>query len=239
MPLSFLRNLPPYLRPPSSPTGASPRPRRALDPMQATMSFISDLEAATSTTAGNDTWPQLYMGPYREFIQTVKKDGKVGVIILCCAEHEDDLTFKREVLMDEELIRTFKEKDMLVWAADVRTREGYQGAYWRHCDFFTGSRGCQLNRSSWPDFARHGVPLDLLCLASPAAFYIGRLVSQTGNFVVSVRFAQYCDLGVPDSADYQHVHRTPYIGLPRSLEARAPHTGRGSTSSRGAGPGIP
>lgn len=91
------------------------------------MAFISDLETATSTTAGTAPWPELYMGPYREFVQTVKKDGKVGMIILCCAEHEDDLDFKREVLLDEEFVRTLKEKEILVWAADVRTREGYQG----------------------------------------------------------------------------------------------------------------
>lgn len=57
----------------------------------------------------------------------VRKEGKVGVVIVVCGEHEDDEEFKRDVLCDSELVRTFKEKDIMVWAADVRSREGYQG----------------------------------------------------------------------------------------------------------------
>lgn len=64
-------------------------------------------------------------------MSNVRKEGKVGVVILVCGEHEDDEEFKREVLCDEELVRTFKEKDVMVWGADIRSREGYQG---RSCD---------------------------------------------------------------------------------------------------------
>jgi FAS-associated factor 2 len=72
--------------------------------------------------------PEFYIGPYREFLGRVKKEGKLGLVVLVCAEHEDDSTFKREVLGDPELVRCVKEKEMIVWGADVRTREGYQGA---------------------------------------------------------------------------------------------------------------
>lgn len=47
--------------------------------------------------------------------------------IITCAEHEDDVTFKREAFADAELVKFLKEKEILVWAGDVRSREGYQG----------------------------------------------------------------------------------------------------------------
>ena len=49
------------------------------------------------------------------------------MVILCCGEHEDDEVFKREVLLNEELGRVFREKNIAVWAGDVRDREAYQG----------------------------------------------------------------------------------------------------------------
>ena len=59
----------------------------------------------------------------------VRKEGKVGLVVLMCGEHEDDEEFKRDVLIDAELVRTLKEKDVMVWGADVRSREGYQGGH--------------------------------------------------------------------------------------------------------------
>jgi hypothetical protein len=58
------------------------------------------------------------------------------VVVLVCKEHEDDAQFKREVLADPELVRCVKEREMLVWGADVRTREGYQGGW----DYFHSLR---------------------------------------------------------------------------------------------------
>ena len=51
----------------------------------------------------------------------------MGVVILTCGEHEDDEEFKKDVLCDSELVRTLREKEVMVWGADVRSREGYQG----------------------------------------------------------------------------------------------------------------
>lgn len=51
----------------------------------------------------------------------------MGVVILCCAEHGDDEAFKREVLLNEEFGRVLREKNVAVWAGDVRDREAYQG----------------------------------------------------------------------------------------------------------------
>ena len=75
------------------------------------------------------TLPEFYIGPYREFLSNVRKEGKVGMVVLVCGEHEDDEEFKRDVLCDSELVRMVKEKDVMVWGADVRSREGYQGEW--------------------------------------------------------------------------------------------------------------
>lgn len=53
--------------------------------------------------------------------------GKVGLVVLCSGEHEDDEEFKKDVLGDEEFVGCLKRNDLLVWGADIRSREGYQG----------------------------------------------------------------------------------------------------------------
>ena len=91
------------------------------------MSFIRDLEQYTGASSQAGTLPDFYAGPYREFLIQVRKQGKVGLVILMCWEHEDDEEFKRDVLIDADLIRTLKENEVMVWAADIKSREGYQG----------------------------------------------------------------------------------------------------------------
>lgn len=49
------------------------------------------------------------------------------MVVLVCDEHENDEEFKRDVICDQELVRFIKEKDIMVWGADIRSREGYQG----------------------------------------------------------------------------------------------------------------
>lgn len=60
------------------------------------------------------------------------------MVVLVCNEHEDDAQFKREVLADPELVRCVKEREMLVWGADIRTREGYQGRWEEVIDSTSG-----------------------------------------------------------------------------------------------------
>jgi FAS-associated factor 2 len=74
--------------------------------------------------------PEFYIGPYREFMTDVRKHGKIGLVVLVCGEHEDDEEFKRDVVCDPEFVKIIKDKDILIWGADVRSREGYQGE-WR------------------------------------------------------------------------------------------------------------
>ncbi|WVR09002.1 hypothetical protein IAU60_006062 [Kwoniella sp. DSM 27419] len=125
VPLSLLPRLPTFLLPPTTP-GSSSRPRPAQDPTTNSLRFIRDLETFTRGSSAHGTLPDFYIGPYREFVQSLRSEGKLGLVILVCSEHEDDEEFKRDVLSDPELVRTFKEKEVVVWAADVASREGYQ-----------------------------------------------------------------------------------------------------------------
>jgi len=123
IPLSILPRLPQFLLPPNGPTSR----QRQSNPTAAALSFVRDLETFTGCSAATNSLPEFYIGPYREFMLNVRKEGKVGMVVVVCGEHEDDEEFKRDVLCDSELVRTLKEKDIMVWGADVRSREGYQG----------------------------------------------------------------------------------------------------------------
>ncbi|OCF42961.1 hypothetical protein I317_03182 [Kwoniella heveanensis CBS 569] len=129
VPLSFLPRLPAFLLPPSTPSSSTnlrPRPGPAQDPTTSSLRFIRELELYTRCSTSAGTLPDFYIGPYREFVQSLRTEGKLGLIVLVSGEHEDDEEFKRDVLADLELVRTLKEKEVVVWAADMSSREGYQ-----------------------------------------------------------------------------------------------------------------
>ncbi|KAL1409028.1 UBX domain-containing protein 10 [Vanrija albida] len=121
VPLSLLPHLPRFLLPP--PSRAPPSGPR--DPTTAALRFVRELEALTGGSASAGTLPDLWVGPYREFLSEVRKQGKVGLVVLVSSEHEDDEEFKRDVLADPEFVRTLKEHDIMIWAADIGSREGY------------------------------------------------------------------------------------------------------------------
>jgi len=123
MPISFLRYMPRFLLPPSS----APTPRPPRDPTTVSLSFVRDLEQFTGCSAASGTMLDFWVGPYREFLSDVRKQAKIGMIVLVCGEHENDEEFKRDVLCDPELVRFIKEKEIMVWGADIRSKEGYQG----------------------------------------------------------------------------------------------------------------
>ncbi|TXT10727.1 hypothetical protein VHUM_02232 [Vanrija humicola] len=121
VPLSLLPHLPRFLLPP--PSRAPPSGPR--DPTTAALRFVRELEALTGGSASAGTLPDLWVGPYREFLSEVRKKGKVGLVVLVSSEHEDDEEFKRDVLADPEFVRTLKDHDIMIWAADIGSREGY------------------------------------------------------------------------------------------------------------------
>lgn len=86
---------------------------------------MRDLESLTGGSAAAGTLPDLWVGAYRDFLSEVRRQGKVGIVVLMCSEHEDDEEFKRDVLADPEFIACLKDNDILIWAADISSREGY------------------------------------------------------------------------------------------------------------------
>lgn len=90
---------------------------------------MRDLELFTGRSTAAGTLPDFWIGSYRDFLGEVRRQGKVGVVILCCGEHEDDEEFKKDVLCDEEFVGCLKRNDLLVWGADIRSREGFQGVF--------------------------------------------------------------------------------------------------------------
>ncbi|WWC63961.1 uncharacterized protein I303_106567 [Kwoniella dejecticola CBS 10117] len=127
VPLSLLPRLPSFLLPPSS-SSTSANLRRTEDPTTTSLRFIRDLETSTRCSASQGNLPDFYIGPYREFVQHLRKQGRLGLVVVVSGEHENDEEFKKSVLTDEELVRTLKEKDVVVWGADLSSREGYQVA---------------------------------------------------------------------------------------------------------------
>nr|ODN78242.1 hypothetical protein L203_06164 [Cryptococcus depauperatus CBS 7841] len=123
MPLAWLPHLPQFLLPPTPgwPTGHLPQ-----DPTTACLNFVRDLEVFTSSSSQDGTLPSFYVGPYREFLMHLRKEGVVGLVVLVSAEHEDDGEFKRGTLCDRDVVKTLKDEHVAVWAADISSREGYQ-----------------------------------------------------------------------------------------------------------------
>ncbi|WWC98042.1 hypothetical protein V866_004931 [Kwoniella sp. B9012] len=129
VPLSLLPRLPSFLLPPSQPASSSSgNLRPAQDPTTTSLRFIRDLETYTRCSSSQGNLPDFYIGPYREFVQHLRKEGKLGLVVIVTGEHENDEEFKKDVLTDEEFVRTLKEKDIVVWGADLSSREGYQVA---------------------------------------------------------------------------------------------------------------
>ncbi|WVQ81146.1 hypothetical protein IAT38_003268 [Cryptococcus sp. DSM 104549] len=123
LPLSVLRHLPPFLRPPTTPA-IHPRPPQ--DPTTTSLEYIRELETFTRCSSAEGTLPEFYIGPYKEFLTILRREGKLGMVVLVSGEHEDDEEFKRGTLCDREVVRTLKEKDVLVWGGDISSREGFQ-----------------------------------------------------------------------------------------------------------------
>lgn len=149
-------------------------------------------------------------------MSNVRKEGKVGVVILLCGEHEDDEEFKRDVLCDEELVRIIKEKDAMVWGADVRSREGYQG----------GSSSCNAYNSRSNALDYH-LPIDHIRLAPPSAELV--FLAQAIHHHAYSRPTKHHHLRIIHNSNPHHVRPTPRHALPQSTETRTTHPRRSSS----------
>ena len=189
LPLSLVPRLPRFLLPPSFPTNPSYRTR---DPTTTHLSFIRDLEQFTGSCTSAGGLPEFWIGPYREFLTAVRKEGKVGMVVLVCGEHEDDEEFKRDVLCDGELVQTLKDKDVMVWAQDIRSREGFQGGLGYTTEMWCGGLGERLMMNV--------VSQTLLATTYPSLTFLSLLPSSPhSNSTSSTRLSILSSLAGPPS----------------------------------------
>ncbi|KAJ9115830.1 hypothetical protein QFC22_004971 [Naganishia vaughanmartiniae] len=133
LPLGFLPYMPRFLLPPS---GSSSGYSSSI-PLSSRLPFVETLRQECPDGYMPDFWRQggeedeneqgtRAGGTYKDFLNHLKEERKVGCVVLCCSDHEDDMEFKRNVLTNEEFVKCLRENDILIWGADIREREGYQ-----------------------------------------------------------------------------------------------------------------
>ncbi|KAH9822559.1 hypothetical protein DFH28DRAFT_457558 [Melampsora americana] len=65
---------------------------------------------------------------YDEAVRKAKEEIKILMVVLVSEEHDDVAEFKRTTLTNEELLKTIRTHDILVWGGDVRDRDACQAA---------------------------------------------------------------------------------------------------------------
>ncbi|OXG84240.1 hypothetical protein C345_04108 [Cryptococcus neoformans A2-102-5] len=124
VPLSFLPHIPSFLLPPSPSPLSMPRPPQ--DPTTAHLAFLQSLSSVTGLPPSE--LPEIYVGPYREFLTHIRKELLVGLVVLVSEEHENDESFKKGSLADKDVVQALRSEGVVVWAADISSREGYQAS---------------------------------------------------------------------------------------------------------------
>jgi FAS-associated factor 2 len=92
LPLGLLPYMPRFLLPPSGTSTNYPS-----IPLAPRRSFPETLRQECPDGYMPDFWRQddEERPTYKEFLNHLKTERKVGCVVLCCADHEDDLDFKR------------------------------------------------------------------------------------------------------------------------------------------------
>ena len=213
--------MPRFLLPPS----AAPTPRPPRDPTTTSLAFVRDLEQFTGCSATSGTMLDFWVGPYREFLSDVRKQAKIGMVVLVCGEHENDEEFKRDILCDPELVRFIKEKEIMVWGADIRSKEGYQGMY----NSFPIE--CSL-MDSFTDFTRYHISIPRVRIVHA---WRGWRCTKTVGHYCSIRPTIHHNIHIINHAAHHHLHHPTNIRFLSSTPSRAPHPGRIPTPEGRAG----
>ncbi|KGB75769.1 hypothetical protein I307_05936 [Cryptococcus deuterogattii 99/473] len=124
VPLSFLPYIPSFLLPPSPSPPSIPRPPQ--DPTTEHLAFLQSLCSLTGLPQSE--LPEIYVGPYREFLTHIRKELLVGLVVLVSEEHEDDESFKKGSLADKDVVQALRSEGVVVWVADISSREGFQAS---------------------------------------------------------------------------------------------------------------
>lgn len=153
--------------------------------------------------------PDFHIGAYRDFLTNVRKEGRVGLVMLVCGEHEDDEEFKRDVLCDPELVKCLKEKEIMVWGADIGSREGYQGKSDVPNTQYASTDGDSLTNSPHYDLSLFDLRV------SPSCCW---LVAETQYPCEHSRTAINHHFKFFPHSDHHQFHPPAYRPIPRTLE---------------------
>ncbi|CAB4025864.1 Hypothetical predicted protein, partial [Paramuricea clavata] len=89
------------------------------------------------------THPTFYQGSYSQAIEDAKKELRFLLVYLHSSEHKDTEQFCRSTLTNEGL-QDYINGNMLFWAADVQSREGYRvGDGYGNCQINLTQLGCE------------------------------------------------------------------------------------------------
>ncbi|GAA5993102.1 hypothetical protein JCM11641_003027 [Rhodosporidiobolus odoratus] len=70
--------------------------------------------------------PAFFVGGYDAAMKKARDEMRLLLVILSSSEHEQDETFKRDVLSSPLLTKALEEENVLVWGGDVGDRDAYQ-----------------------------------------------------------------------------------------------------------------
>ncbi|TPX69269.1 hypothetical protein SpCBS45565_g02606 [Spizellomyces sp. 'palustris'] len=114
--------LPPSLRPiPRTPAAQTRRSTTPGDSKAAAARFLLDFEQTYGTQH-----PQFFQGTYTQALQKAKSEIRYLLVYLHSPEHDDTSGFCRQTLGSESLSPFLIQKNILVWAGDVRNSEEFQ-----------------------------------------------------------------------------------------------------------------
>ncbi|KAJ3037530.1 FAS-associated factor 2 [Rhizophlyctis rosea] len=96
-------------------------PPRSNDPRAAAARFLLNYEQ----TYGNKH-PDFFQGSYSQALETAKRNLKYLLVVLHSSEHDDTDGFCRNVLNSDDLLNYLREKEVTVWAGDIREPEAFK-----------------------------------------------------------------------------------------------------------------
>lgn len=70
---------------------------------------------------------EFFKGGYSQALEKARKDLRFLLVILQSDDHDDTELFNRETLTSQRLIDFIQDKNMLVWAGNVRETEPHKG----------------------------------------------------------------------------------------------------------------
>ncbi|EGG00805.1 uncharacterized protein MELLADRAFT_92981 [Melampsora larici-populina 98AG31] len=104
--------------------------------LEGVSSHSSQVSSSLSTTTSRRTpmmnrdrrLPDFLVLGYDEAVRKAKEELKILMVVLVSEEHDDVAEFKRTTLTNDELLKTIRRHNILVWGGDVRDRDACQAA---------------------------------------------------------------------------------------------------------------